>query len=192
MAPPQIPANSVPATRSEATRAHDLSLGFGHPQFHSVTERQTTEKRLCQPICTGAIEDQVLHRGHGPNVVFLCDVAQRDPVGKGCVGVEQGRSPDHDRLRFLRLESILEERLVESGGTIMTAGLPFDPGDLGVVTEVVEGVCHDRRDGLGVGAVEVRIGYETFSPSERHQKKRAEVGHPDGALVSASVRNCRS
>jgi hypothetical protein len=71
---------------------------------------------------------------------------------------------------------------VESGGTIVTAGLPLDPGDLGIVTEVIEGLCHHMRHGLGLGAVEGWIGYEPFTPSERDQKKRAEVGHPDGAL----------
>ena len=71
---------------------------------------------------------------------------------------------------------------MESGGTIVTAGLPFDPGDLGIVTEVIEGWPHDGRDGLGVDAVRAWIGHETFTPSECGEEKRAEVGHPDGAL----------
>ena len=63
----------------------------------------------------------------------------------------------------------------------MTAGLPLDPDDLGIVTVVIERRCHEVRHGLGLGAIEVRIGHEPSTPRERDQAQRAEGAHRDGA-----------
>ena len=69
---------------------------------------------------------------------------------------------------------------MEPRRTIVTAGLPLDPGDLGIVTVVIEDLRHKVRDGLGLGAVEVWIGHEPSTASEPHQAQRAEMRHSDG------------
>ncbi len=70
---------------------------------------------------------------------------------------------------------------MESGGAIVTAGLPLDLGDPGIVTIVIEGLCHELRDRRGLGAVEVWIGHEPSTPIEPDHTKRSEPGHRDGA-----------
>ena len=69
---------------------------------------------------------------------------------------------------------------MESRDTIVTAGLPLNAGDLGIVTVMIEGLSHELRDRLGLGAVEVWIGHEPSTASEADQAKRAEPGHSDG------------
>ncbi len=138
------------------------------------------QKRRGRPIRNRAVEDHVLHSGHGPNVIFLPYLAQRDTSGRAGVDVEQLRSSDHDRLRLLTRESIPQQRLVKSRGAIVTAGLPLNLGDLGIVPVMIECRCHELRDRLSLGAVKAWIGHEPSTPSEPHQAKRAEVGHSDG------------
>ena len=119
-------------------------------------------------------------------------LAQRDTGGRAGVDVEQLRSSDHDRLWLLTLESILEQCLVKSRGAIVTAGLPLNVRDLGILAVMIEGLCHELRDGLGLGTVEVWRGHEPSTPSEPHQAKRAEVGHSDGTrrfCVGAQLRS---
>lgn len=70
---------------------------------------------------------------------------------------------------------------MEPWRTIVTAGLPLDPGDLGIATEVIDGRRNQVRDGLGIGAVEVRIGHEPSAASKPHQAQRSETRYGGGA-----------
>ena len=74
----------------------------------------------------------------------------------------------------------------------MLAGLPFDLGDVGIVTEVVEGLAHELRDGRRIAAAEVGIGDETLTASEAHQKSGPRELTRRAPWVAAWVRNSRS
>jgi hypothetical protein len=130
------------------------------------------------------------HRGHGSDVVLLGDAPQCYTCWQRDAHIQHPRVPDHDRLGLLGLEAMAQQCFVEARGTIMTSGLPLDPGDLGILTVVIEGLCHEARRSRGVGAVEASIGHEAPTASVRDEEQRSEAAHSDcarGLRVSAQL-----
>ena len=95
----------------------------------SIPSSEARAAQDCRGIAVrdGAAKDFVLHGAHGPDVRLFGHSSQVHAVGQVHVHTQRTGRPDHHGLGLFRLESVPEQRLMESGRRDVAACLPLRP-----------------------------------------------------------------
>lgn len=149
---------------------------FGHPEFHEVAlvvqaplEVGGGERHAERAFLRGGGTDQVGHR-----VGLIVDAPQGHAVREWDGRGEEARFPQHDGLRFLRLQAVSGEAIGQVGGQVVATGFPFEGRD-GRLSGVV-------RDGPRDELVEGRAG-EAAEVAVRDKAAFAVRSAPEGAVA---------